>query len=183
MNRRSAIKTAIGACVAMLLPWRAAIGARKPKEDQVERIKRLLHGHGVERRGGVCHRVESVACGRPSWRPLAQQRDSRTIEIYWDEQRPDDSGLYGVGLVLVQADVAASMDDDKLSDRLFHSFLLATTSKYADRQGMLAHGFKGKPVWIGRDKVIGAEFNRTDADSLRAVDSRKKSPQAIGFYT
>ncbi len=197
MNRRSAIKTAIGACVAMLLPWRAASGARKPEEDQVERIKRLLEAEEQRNQKLMHSLLPKLEAAKDRWaksgdadgaietvtyRPFVQSQTPilpgeediypEPLGIVWEEQEPDSDGLYGCGLVRLSNELAASMDDRELTRKLKAAFLVAISPRYVSRQKLLGH-FNGKPVWIRKGEAIGAEFNRTDADSLIADFDRQ----------
>ncbi len=152
MNRRSAFKVAIGACAAMLFPWRGKV-AGKPKSgidywvkrdrqlvDQVERIKRLFPNDCIPN----CPRTTS-------YRATVQRRRSepRIIEIWWDDDEPDDSGRYGCGLVMLTEDLAASLDDKTLSEHLLDAFLMAISDGHVVRLELL-EGFKGMAICITR---------------------------------
>ena len=150
MNRRSALKTAIGACAAIVFPWRATSATEEV--DQVKRIKRL-----IEER---CHKQYLATVRRD---PHCSER----IDIWWDDDVPDDSGLYACGLVLLCDVVAESMNDKTLTKHLVNAFLIAISDGHVARQELLEPDFKGKPVWIIKDKASGvAYFVALDINTL-----------------
>ncbi len=150
MNRRSAFKTAIGVCAAMLFPWRKAPGkpkcdgeTRVGKVDQVARITRLLEvrkqRHEKAMGGWLPELKESLKT--VPYRSTVQRHvtdRSNLIKIRWDKQQPTKDGRSDWGVAILAASLAASMDDTTLTDHLAEAFfaIIAPPS--------------GKVVWIGK---------------------------------
>ena len=161
MNRRSAIKAAIGTCAAVLFPWRYASAAKTDNVDQGERITRLLKAEGQcqhEARDRWATRENDAAIKTVTYRQWVERHGkTNVIDIWWDEQRPLDGGLYDCGLVCLSAETAASMDDKKLTKHLTEAFLVAISSGYVCQVGMFDQP-TCKPVWIRKGQAVGLEY-------------------------
>jgi len=146
MNCRTMFKAAIGACAALLLPWRKV----QAGEDQVERIKRLI----VKRsrwpnsaiwQTGIAYRATVHR----------RQNDPRIVEIWWDEESGKAiDGRWNVGLVALTEDLAASLSDGALTPHLLYAFLKAVSNRYSHRVALLER-FEGSTICITRRKRQG----------------------------
>ena len=180
MNRRSAFKVAIGACAAMLLPWRKASGKPKygidywiikPEVDQVERIKRLL-----EKQPHQMHSLlPELEAAKARWakpgdadgaikivtyRPHVERRrgcDLGIIEIWWSTPPETCEERYTTRLVALTEDVAASLADKKLSKALLDALLVSISSKPTDRSRW-GGGFNGMTICISSEGQQGVRI-------------------------
>jgi len=169
MNRRSMISAVIGACAAMLFPWRKAKAKQSwaylvdfaPSQhkypgcgDQTKRIEQLLESRfddGSSRR--FSKRLAATA--RHQADQIGADFDVRMYEVYTcrHETRPEthlflwNTDDEFVGLVCVTDSVALSMDDNQLYEQISQARLWAI--------------YKDTTVWIhGYDKLRDYNGNR-----------------------
>lgn len=145
MNRRSMFKAAIGACAALLFPWRKAKAGPSwarvvdfvPSEhkhpcpdgtfDQTLRIERLLErwSRGATRTNWPVSRLEITTY------EMGVMRNSRQREAVTRVILESNGNMAGV--VSIDDSVAASMNDSELSGSLVQAFLQSLHKKESVR--------------------------------------------------
>jgi hypothetical protein len=170
MNRRSMLKTAIGACVAVILPCLAIGRAKGGTNRRMKTRNRLKQLRRIKRMIKKIHRDEEQSfldlarvareCGSS---PVCVERCD--VDVAVDAMRPDtlairietraprkEDGLYRCGMVLLTASLSESMDDEKLLHHMRQSLFIAMLPPYVSRQGLL-DDFNGRPVVLTEEST------------------------------